>query len=156
MGVPPHTPPVQMSPVVHFLPSSQPVPSIAAGFEQVPLGSQVPGVWHWSEAVQTLGVPLQFPLPSHASPVVHLFPSSQPVPLGLGAPPVQIPFAGLHVPASVQAEAPEHWTGFVPMQVPFWHLSVCVQALLSSQGVLLGAFPCAEHMPVASVQVPAT
>jgi hypothetical protein len=156
-GVPPQTPAVQTSPVVQFLPSLQPVPSAAAGFEQLPLpGSQVPAVWHWSDAGQFLAVPAHAPLPSHMSPVVHLFPSSQPVPAGLGAPPTHMPVVVLHVPASVQADAPEHWTGFVPMQTPFWHLSVCVQALPSLHPVPSGAGPGAEQVPVASKQVPAT
>ena len=37
--------------------SLQDVPFGAAGFEQMPVpGLQVPGVWHWSEAVQTTGL----------------------------------------------------------------------------------------------------
>jgi hypothetical protein len=42
---PPHTPAVHKSPVVQAFPSLQPVPSIFAGFEQLPLTvSHEPGV----------------------------------------------------------------------------------------------------------------
>jgi hypothetical protein len=47
-GLPPvQTPAWQVSVCVHLLPSSQPVSSGAAGFEQAPvLGVQVPATWH--------------------------------------------------------------------------------------------------------------
>jgi hypothetical protein len=63
-GSPPvHTPAWQASTSVHALPSSQPVPSGAVGFEQTPLvGSQVPTAWHASLAVQVTGFePTQAP-----------------------------------------------------------------------------------------------
>ena len=44
-------------------------------------------------------------------------------------------------------------TGLPPVQVPVWHVSVCVQALLSLQGVLLALFGF-EQMPVAGAHVP--
>jgi hypothetical protein len=38
------------------------VPLALAGLEHVPLaGSQVPALWHWSDAVQTFGVPVHTP-----------------------------------------------------------------------------------------------
>src|SRR5438445_12903083 len=42
----------------------------------------------------------------------------------------------------------------LPTQLPFWQLSVCVQALPSLQAVSLVLFVGAEHMPVAGLQVP--
>jgi hypothetical protein len=45
-----------VSPVVHALPSLHAIPSVATGFEQVPVnGAQTPATWHWSLAVQTTG-----------------------------------------------------------------------------------------------------
>jgi len=66
---------------------------------QVPVaGSQVPAVWHWSEAVHTTGfAPTQAPA-AQASVCVHRLPSVQGVPsawAGL----VQAPVAGSQVPA---------------------------------------------------------
>ena len=67
---------------------------------QVPVaGSQVPAVWHWSEAVHTTGfVPTQAPA-AQVSVCVHALPSVQGVPstfVGL----LQVPVAGLQVPAA--------------------------------------------------------
>jgi len=51
---PEQMPPVQVSGNVQMFPSSQTVPSGAAGFEQTPVpGLQVPATWHWSNGVQT-------------------------------------------------------------------------------------------------------
>src|SRR5262249_36661352 len=47
-----------------------------------------------------------------------------------------------------------HTTGFAPVQVPARQVSLCVQALPSSQ-VLPFGFSGLEHVPVAGVQVPA-
>jgi hypothetical protein len=46
-------------------------------------------------------------------------------------------------------------TGFDPVQVPFWQLSVCVQPFASLHAVPF-AFAGFEHTPVAGLQVPAT
>jgi hypothetical protein len=44
---------------VQALPSLHGLPFDFVGFEQEPLaGSQVPARWHWSSAVQVVGVPL--------------------------------------------------------------------------------------------------
>src|SRR2546425_263170 len=66
---------------VHALPSLQLVPSVAFGFEQVPVaGLQVPATWHWSLAVQTTGLePVQVP-DWQVSLWVHALPSVQVVP----------------------------------------------------------------------------
>src|SRR5437867_3086390 len=46
-------------------------------------------------------------------------------------------------------------TGFDPVQIPDWQVSVCVQALPSLQDVPSAAFGF-EQVPVAGLQVPAT
>ena len=51
----------------------------------------------------------------------------------------QTPVLVLHVPATWQASLAVHVTGLVPVQVPFWQLSLCVQALPSLQLVPLAA-----------------
>jgi len=62
-SVPTHAPATQLSLRVQALPSSQGAPLALAGLLQVPVaGSQVPAVWHWSEAVHTTGfAPTQAP-----------------------------------------------------------------------------------------------
>ena len=77
-GEPPtHTPEaLHASTVVQTLPSLQGVPLALGGFEQSPVpGLQVPAAWHWSDAVQTMGVPAHVP-PPQRSPVVQDDPSS--------------------------------------------------------------------------------
>ena len=60
---PVHEPAVQVSVCVQALPSLHAVPFGAAGFEQTPVvRSHDPTMWHWSEAVQMVGVvPVQVP-----------------------------------------------------------------------------------------------
>jgi hypothetical protein len=87
------------------------------------------------------------------SPVVHLFPSSHDVPLGLLPPPVHNPEAELQVPAVVQAPAPPQTTGLLPVQAPAWQVSVCVQALPSLQ-VVPSAATGLLQAPVDSRQTP--
>ncbi len=90
-------------------------------------GSQVPAVWHWSEAVQTTALPVHTPL-WQVSVCVHALPSLQVLPLA---------FAGFeHVPVvGEQVPAVWHWseavqaTGLLPVHTPLWQVSVCVQAL---------------------------
>ncbi|NOK18537.1 hypothetical protein, partial [Corallococcus carmarthensis] len=57
-AVPAHVPVLlQTSPMVVELPSLQALPAAFSGLEQVPLrGLQVPAAWHWSEAVQRMGL----------------------------------------------------------------------------------------------------
>jgi len=60
--LPVQTPLWQVSVCVQALPSLQALPLVFTGFEHVPVAeSQVPAAWHWSEAVQTMGL-----LPVHA------------------------------------------------------------------------------------------
>jgi len=44
----------------------------------------------------------------------------------------------------------------LPVQVPFWHVSVCEHMLPSLQGVPLVAFVGVGQVPVAGLHVPAT
>jgi len=81
-AVPAQTPAWHVSPVVHALPSLQAVPLAATGLGQVPVaGSQVPATWHWSDAGQATGVPVQRPA-WQVSPVVQRLPSEHGLPLG--------------------------------------------------------------------------
>jgi hypothetical protein len=42
---------------VHMSPSSQVVPLLFAGFEQIPVaGEHVPTSWHWSDALHVTGL----------------------------------------------------------------------------------------------------
>ncbi len=116
-AVPPHTPPVQTSPVVHALPSLQLVPSVAAGFEQDPVaGLHVPATWHWSLAMQVVGVPVMHTPLLHAMVPVQAFPP-QPVPSG-AAGFEQVPLLGLHTPATWQSSLAVHTTGMDPVHAP--------------------------------------
>jgi hypothetical protein len=115
---PPQLPPAQTSPDVHALPSLHPVPSALAGFEQTPVPVlQVPGRWHWSDAVHTTGfAPVQTP-PWQVSVCVQPFASLHPVPFGWAG------FEQTPVPV-LQTPAAWHWseavqtTGFDPVQTP--------------------------------------
>src|SRR5207248_1128480 len=84
---------------------------------------------------------------------VQSLPSSQGAPLDLTGL-LQAPVAGLQVPAVWHWSEAVHATGFVPTQAPAWQVSVCVQALPSSQGAPSGLAGLL-HAPVAGLQVPA-
>jgi hypothetical protein len=96
---PVQTPAWQVSVCVHRLPSLQAVPFAATGSEQAPVdGSQVPAVWHWSEAGQATGLPpVQTPA-WQESVCVHRLPSLQAVPFATAGL-VQAPVDGSQVPA---------------------------------------------------------
>ena len=98
--LPVQVPAWQVSVCVQALPSVQVVPSALAGLEQVPVdGSQVPGVWHWSLAVQTTGfTPVHMPA-RQVSAWVQALPSVQGLP-SAWAGFEQVPVDGLQVPAS--------------------------------------------------------
>jgi hypothetical protein len=143
-----------VSVVVQALPSSQEDPLLLAGFEHAPVdGSHVPAAWHWSEARQATGLlPLQTPA-WQVSVCVQAFPSLQGVPLlfaGLEHAPVE----ESHVPATWHWSDAAHATGFDPVQMPAWQVSVCVQAFPSLHAVpfVLAGF---EQTPVAALQEPA-
>ena len=95
-----HAPDAHASVCVHALPSSQAVPSGAAGFEQMPVaGLHVPVSWHASLAVQMTGLePVHAP-ETHASDWVHPLASLQVVPSAAGGF-EQAPVVGSQVPAT--------------------------------------------------------
>src|SRR5437867_2811172 len=144
----------QVSVCVQASPSLQAVRLVLfVGAEHTPVaGLQVPGSWHWS-AVQTTGfAPTQLPfwqIGSAARRERSLL--AVPVVLFVGA--EHTPVAGLQVPGSWHWSAVQT-TGFAPTLLPFWQVSVCVQALRSLQAVPLVLFVGAEHTPVAGLQVP--
>jgi hypothetical protein len=148
-----HVPAWQVSLRVQAFPSLQVVPFVFAGLEQVPLTvSQVPAVWHWSDAVQVFGPPGLHAPPWQVSTSVQALPSLHVDPFA---------FAGLEqVPLAVsQVPAVWHWSdatqvfGVPALHAPPWHVSVRVQALPSLQAApfaLAGfeQFPLAvSHMP---------
>jgi hypothetical protein len=59
------------------------------------------------------------------------------------------------VPATWHESSGEHVTGLPPVQLPAWHVSVCVHALPSLHAVPSCLFGF-EHCPVAWLHVPAT
>ena len=112
-----HTPAWHVSACVHALPSLQLVPSGAAGFVQAPVaGLHVPATWHWSLAMQVVGVPVMHTPPLHAIDPVQAFPP-QPVPSG-AAGFEQVPLLGLHTPATWQSSLAAHTTGLDPAHAP--------------------------------------
>jgi hypothetical protein len=66
----------------------------------------------------------------------------------------QIPVAASHVPAVWHWSLGVHTTGFDPVQMPLWHVSVWVQASPSLQELPF-AFTRLEQTPVAGLQLPA-
>src|SRR5207245_140311 len=144
----------QVSVCVQALPSLQAVPlrSEERRVGKAGGGLRVPGSWHWS-AVQTIGfAPTQLPF-WQVSVCVQALPSLQAVPLVLFVGAEHTTVAGLQVPGSWLWSAVQT-TGFAPTQLPFWQVSVCVQALPSLQAVPLVLFVGAEHTPVAGLQAP--
>jgi hypothetical protein len=85
----------------------------------------------------------------HALPSVHGEPS--PAFVGVGQ-----PVDELHVPATLQAGAVQT-SGLVPVQVPLWQRSVCVQTLLSEHttagGVALSVIGVCVQVPVPVLHV---
>src|SRR5438034_410317 len=154
-GFPPTQAPAwQVSVCVQALPSSHDAPSSLGGLVQVPdAGLQTPAVWHWSAAVHTTGFPPAQAPASQVSVCVQGLPSSHGAPSSLGGL-VQAPDAGLQTPTVWHWSVAVHTTGFPPTQAPAWQVSVCVQALPSSQGVP-SSCGGSEQVPVAGLHVPA-
>src|SRR5438094_575294 len=152
--MPTQMPASQASVRVQALPSSQPVPSGLAGLLQTPdAGLQMPAVWHWSAAVHTTGLaPTQAPA-AQVSVRVQALPSSHGAPSSLAGL-LQTPEAGLQAPAVWHWSAAVHTTGLAPTQAPASQVSVCVQALPSSQRVP-SSCGGSEQVPVAGLHVPA-
>src|SRR5207245_2531427 len=135
--------------------SLQAVPSILCGVEQAPLaGSQTPATWHWSSALQTTGfAPVQVPA-WQVSVWVQALPSLQAAPSALAGV-EQVPLAGSQMPATWHWSRALQTTGFAPVQVPAWQVSVWVQAFPSLQAAP-SALAGLEQVPLAGSQVPAT
>ncbi len=93
--------------------------------------------WH----VAHVFVPLLAPAATQAPPI------AQKPALSVGA--AQSPVVALHVPAVWHASGAVQVTGLLPVQVPAWHESVCVQAFPSLHAVPFVAAACvhapAEH-----------
>src|SRR5262245_23115628 len=152
---PVQTPAWQESDRVQALPSSQLEPSAFAGSEHMPVaGSQVPAAWRWSVATQTIGLAPMHEPGWQESDRVQALPSSQAEPSAFAGS-VQMPVAGLQVPAVWHWSVAAQRTGLAPVQTPAWQESERVQASPSSQktpSVLAGC----EHVPVFESQVPAS
>src|SRR3989338_8770376 len=88
----------------------------------------------------------------HVSVWEHALPSLHPDPSGFAGSP-QSPVAGSQVPAAWHWSLATQVFRFAPTQVPFWHESTCVHALLSSQARPF-AFTGLLQSPVAGLQVP--
>src|SRR5437899_1532290 len=67
----------------------------------------------------------------------------------------QVPLAGSQTPATWHWSRAVQTTGFAPMQLPAWQVSVWVQASPSAQA-LPSAWFGLEHVPLAGSQTPAT
>jgi hypothetical protein len=67
----------------------------------------------------------------------------------------QVPLVGSQVPATWHESEAVHTTGFAPVQMPAWQVSVRVQALPSLHVLPLAAAGF-EQVPLAGSQVPAT
>src|SRR2546425_1069206 len=84
---------------------------------------------------------------------VQALPSLQAVPSALCGV-EQVPLAGSQTPATWHWSSALQGTGFAPVQVPAWQVSVWVQALPSLQAVP-SALAGVEQVPVAGSQKPA-
>src|SRR2546428_7569019 len=124
--MPMHVPLVQVSVMVHALPSLHAVPLALAGFEHAPVvGSQVPASWHWSGVGQVTGLePMQAPL-WQVSVCVQALPSLHTVPLALAGS-VHWPVVGSQVPTVWHWSLGVQATG-LPPTTPLWQMSGRVQ-----------------------------
>src|SRR5438874_2651999 len=128
-SVPTQVPGGQASERVHALPSVRQRVVEGEGLLQGPCaGLQVRAEWTWSDAVHPTGfVPTQAPA-RQASGGVKPLPSSQGPPSALAGL-LQVPVAGLQVPAAWHWSEAVHTTGSVPTQVPSAQASERVHAL---------------------------
>jgi hypothetical protein len=133
-AVPPQTPAVHTSLVVHASPSLQADPFAFAGFEHTPVcESHVPALWHWSEAVHTTAVPVQTPA-EQASDVVHALPSLHDAVLFVCRHALPTQESLVHgLLSSHSAAVLQH-----PATTPCWHVPVPSEGL--SDGLHVGPF----------------
>jgi hypothetical protein len=104
---------------------------------------------------------VRFVWPSHESPVTNLTLSIVEKEGGTGLVAwtaderglLQAPVEGLQVPATWHWSEAVHWIGLEPTHTPDWHVSVCVQALPSSQAAP-SLFAGLEQSPVPESQTP--
>ena len=138
-AVPMQTPAWHRSPVVHAAPSLHVVPLATTGLEHVPLaGSQVPAAWHWSDAGQVTGVPVQAPA-WQASPVVQRLPSEHAVPLSTFASGGHAgPFPGQSSATSHGPVATRHSVAAETNESPGQSAAVPSQASATSHGPAAG------------------
>src|SRR5437879_4619726 len=126
--------------------------SLGGALAEPDAGVQQQAVRYWLAAVHTTGLaPTQAPA-SQVSVCVQALPSLQGAPLSLGGL-LQMPVAGLQTPAVWHWSAAVHTTGLAPTQAPAAQVSVCVQALPSSQGRQSGVEGM-RQTPVAGWQAP--
>jgi hypothetical protein len=128
---PVHVPAWHVSVFVHALPSLQVVPSGSVGLEQTPFaGLQTPATWHWSFAVQVMGLaPVQVPA-WQVSVCVQALPSLHVEPLalmGFEHAPAE------HVPATWHWSEAVHTMGVPAQAPPAEHTSFVVHGSPSSQ-----------------------
>src|SRR5438552_2479200 len=145
--MPVHIPAWQVSVRVQALPSLQAAPSGFAGLELVPVaGSQLPAAWPCpARRSSDLFVPVHVPA-WQVSVRVQALPSLQAAPSGFAGL-EQVPVAGSQLPAAWHWSAGAQTTGFMPVHVPAWQVSVRVQALPSLQAAPSG-FAGLEQVPV--------
>jgi hypothetical protein len=138
---------------VHALLSLQAVPSGRCGCEHIPVaGSQTPGSWQSSDAVQTTGAPAWQVPAWHVSAWVQPFASLQAVPFGFAGF-EHMPVVGSQTPGSWHWSGAGHVTPGPPAHTPAWQVSIGVQVLPSVQAVPFGRFGF-EHVPLAGLQIP--
>jgi hypothetical protein len=156
-GVPPQTPAVQTSPVVHMLASLHVVPLAAFGVEHNPVpGAHVPTVWHVSAAWHTTDVPAAQTPAWHDSAPLHRFASAQVVPLVVfaHAPPVHKPVwphgatTGKHIASAVPFATATH----VPDVLHVWQAPphAVPQHRPSAQNVDVQSVPVTHNAPLPS------
>jgi hypothetical protein len=109
---------------VQALPSLHDTPFGLAGLLQAPVVTlHVPTSWHWSCGVHTTSLPPVHTPPRHESVLVQASLSLHEAPSDFGGS-VHEPLAASHVPATWHWSSGEHATGFDPVHVPVWHVSV--------------------------------
>ena len=129
-GLEVQTPAVQMSPVVHALPSSQAVP-VSAVFWQPCFVSQTSAVHGFLSSQETAVAWLQL-LFLHVSPLVHALPSSHVTAFARNTQPPSASLQLLSVHGLLSSQPRT-----VPRQVPWLHVSLVLHALPSLQAMPL-------------------